>query len=164
MRAQLTTAALATVVLVGSDLSAQRTPPAPPPPVESCSYDACALRVDPGGFFSRPTLRRGIAGERVERAGFTGFDLPRLVQGSDSAMHYARAYRTSAKRAGVAGLVGGLLAITAVVVSESTDASAAPYSVAATALGFYTGFEARRALGGLSRSLWWYNQRVAAPR
>jgi hypothetical protein len=147
-----------------AQLRAQRSPPALHPPIESCSYDACALRVEPGGFFSRPTLVRGLAAERVARAGFRGFDLQPIVQGADSAVHYARAYRASQTRASISGLTATLLGITAAIVSQSSDDSAVPYTVAASVVGVYTGYEVRRSLGRLSRSLWWYNQRVAAPR
>ena len=164
MRLRLAPAALS-VALAAPAARAQGAPTPAGPAVEQCGYDACALRVEPGGFFTRPVLLRGVSAERVQRAGFRGFDLEGVVQGSDSAARHARDYRASQTRASAAGLVGTALAVTALIVSQSDgDAPVMPYSVGASAVGLYAGFEARRAAAALSRSLWWHNRRVAAPR
>lgn len=165
MRLRLAPAALATALAAAPAARAQGVPARTGPATESCSYDACALRVEPGGFFSRPVLLRGVSAERVQRAGFRGFDLQGVVQGSDSAVRYARDYRASQTRASAAGLVGTALAVTALIISQSDDDTPVmPYSIGASVVGVYAGFEARRALGALSRALWWHNRQVAAPR
>lgn len=133
------------------------------PPLASCTYDECALRVEPGGFLSGPLLLRGAGATLVARGGVFGFDLPWVVQESDSAVRYARQYRVSQRRSGTAALLGTAATVTAVVVGYTGDAhDATPYSIAATAFGLYAGYEGARALRALARGVWWYNR--ALPR
>jgi hypothetical protein len=131
------------------------------PPLSECTFDTCALRVDPGGVFRGPELLRGAEGRRVVRLGRLGPDLPRLVAGSDSAVAYARAFRPPQQRAGVAGLLAGAAALTGVILDAASDANdPTPFSLAAGALGVYAGFEAKRAARELSRAVWWYNRAI----
>jgi hypothetical protein len=130
------------------------------PPLASCSYAECALRVEPGRlFFGSPELLRGAAGQRVARFGVRGPDLQRIVAGSDSAVAHARTFRPHQRRAGLAALVGSLAGAAAVVVgiNDGNDGAVLALSVGAAALGAYAGYEARLAARELSRSLWWYN-------
>ena len=145
-------------------LAAQRgAPDAEQPPLSACTYDECALRVDPGGIFRGPELLRGSGGRRVARFGRLGPDLPRIVAGADSAVAHARAFRPLQRRAGVAGLLAGSAALTALALDIASDANdPAPFSIAAGVLGAYAGFEAKRAARQLSRAVWWYNR--ALPR
>ena len=133
------------------------------PPLSVCTYDECGLRVEPGGILGGPALLRGSRGLRVARFGRLGPDLPRIVAGADSAVAHARAFRPLQRRAGVAGLLAGAAAVTALVLDVASDANnPAPFSIAAGALGADAGFEAKRAARELSRAVWWYNR--ALPR
>ena len=155
--------ALATLAIAAAPLAAQ---PTPVPPIAECSYDACALRVEPGGFFSRPRLLRGVNAEPVARFGIAGPDLAALVAGSDSAVAHALAFRPHQIRAGVAGLASTIAAAAAIVIgwNDVNDNNLWPLSIASLGLGVYAGYEARLAQREVARSVWWYNQRVAAPR
>lgn len=131
------------------------------PPLSSCTYDECGLRVDPGGVFGAPELLRGSAGHRVARFGRLGLDLPRIVAGSDSAVAHARAFRPLQRRAGIAGLLAAAAGLTAVGLDVASEANnPAPFSAAAGVLGLYAGFEAKRAARQLSRAVWWYNRAI----
>ena len=155
--------AVLSAVLVAADLAAQGAAPAPRPPIESCSYDGCALRVEPGrAFFGAPVLLRGAAGERVGRFGLRGPDLAGIVAGSDSAVAHARAFRPHQRRAGLAGLLSTAAGVTALVLglNDANDDNVWPASIAAGALGAYAGYEARLAQRELSRAVWWYNRDV----
>lgn len=155
--------ALVTLALAAAPLAAQ---PTPVPPIDGCSYDTCALRVEAGGFFSGPSLLRGVDGERVARFGIGGPDLAAIVAGSDSAVAHARAFRPHQLRAGVAGLLGAVAGVAAIAIgyNDANDNNVWPLSIASIGLRVYSGYEARLAQREVSRSLFWYNQRVAAPR
>jgi hypothetical protein len=144
--------------LAATPLHAQR---ALQPPLATCSYDECALRVEPGGFFGAPTVVRGAGGDRVAGFGRLGPDLTRIVAGADSATAHARVFRPRQRRAGVAGLLAGACTATAVALDAASDANdPAPFTIAAGVLGVYAGFEARRAARELARAVWWYNQAI----
>jgi hypothetical protein len=164
MRARVASFARLTFALAAPPLAAQRATPVPP--IDECSYDRCALRVEPGGFFSRPTLVRGVDAERVARFGINGPDLAAIVAGSDSAVAHARAFRPHQLRAGVAGLLSTIAVVAAGVIARNAANvdNVAPLSIASIGLGVYAGYEARLAQREVARSVWWYNQRVAAPR
>jgi hypothetical protein len=133
------------------------------PPLSVCTYDECGLRVEPGGLFRTPVLLRGARGQHVAGFGRLGPDLPRIVAGADSAVAHARAFRPLQRRAGVAGLLAGAAAVTAIALDAASDANdSAPFSIGAAVLGVYAGFETRRAVRELSRAVWWYNR--ALPR
>ena len=164
MRARPASAALFCTALLAADLAAQAATPAPQPPIEACSYDACALRVEPGrAFFGAPVLLRGASAERIGRFGLRGPDLAGIVAGSDSAVAHARAFRPHQRRAGIAGLLSTAAGVTALVLglNDANDGNVWPASAAAGALGAYAGYEARLAQRELSRALWWYNRGVA---
>lgn len=163
MPARVASLALLTFALAAAPLAAQ---PTPTPPIDGCSYDSCALRVEPGGFFTRPVLLRGVDGERVGRFGMRSPDLAALVAGSDSAVAHARAARPHQLRGGVARLLGTIAGVAAFVIgrNDANSDNVWPLSLAAAGLGVYAGYEGRLAQREVARSVWWYNQRVAAPR
>lgn len=162
-----TGSALAALLVAGAltgaaPLAAQRaTRDSPQPPLATCTFDQCGLRVDPGGVFRGPVLLRGVDGQRVARFGMLGPDLPLIMAGADSAVAHARAFRPLQRRAGVAGLLAGASAVTAVALNVASEANdPAPFSIAAGVLGAYAGFEAKRAARELSRAVWWYNRAI----
>ena len=164
MRARLLTALGA----LSLPLVAPRPLPAQQPPLASCSYDACALRVEPR--FLGLALVRGTAGESVARLGLFGPNLERIVQDADSAVRHARQYRRSQNRGGAAALAGTALTVAAVVqcrdegfyIVPDCSRTALSMFIGGAALSLYGGFELARANRALSRAVWWYNR--ALPR
>lgn len=138
------------------------------PPLEGCSYDRCALRVEPR-VFEAPQIVRGTFGVPVASLGLLGADVERIVQGADSAVRQARAYRDSRRRTLAAGAASVVLASAAVAqcdepgfILPGCSGSAGPLFVAAIAGTIYGSVEHARANRALSRALWWYNR--ALPR
>jgi hypothetical protein len=82
-----------------------------------CTYETCALRVEPA-FFSAPRLLRGHQGVVVGRLGAFGGGVDTLLAGPDSAAMQARRYVTSIRTANTLAL---LSAAAFVVVATRTD-------------------------------------------
>jgi len=166
MRARHASVAVAAAALLAAapPVHAQRAQPA----FESCTYDTCALRVEPRSIlFGNPAVLRGADGRRVARFGVLGPDLERVVAGSDSAVAHARAFRPHARRAGIAGAVTGLATLAVAVLSLTNEEGANDNAVFALGIGSavvgaYAGIEARLAAREIARSVWWYNR--ALPR
>ena len=155
-------AALTAAALVGRPLAAQQSP------LQPCTYDACALRVEPR-LFGSPRIVRGAAGVPVGSIGPLGADLEEIVQGADSAVRHARDYRRAQTR-GLVATVGGA-ALFAVglaqcdedgLLFEGCSSGAGALALGGLGATLYGAFEYSRANRSLSRSLWWYNR--ALPR
>lgn len=132
--------------------------------IEACSYDECALRVEPR-VFGAPRIVRGTFGAPVASLGLFGADVERIVQGADSAVRHARVYRASQRWAVAATVAGFVLGSVAIAQCDDTgfifpscSGSAMPLAVGALAGTFYGAFEYRRANRALARAVWWYNR------
>ncbi|HEX8298131.1 MAG TPA: hypothetical protein VF594_03145, partial [Rubricoccaceae bacterium] len=79
--------------------------------VSGCTYDACALRIEPG-WFSRDILQ-GVDGVRVGRFGLVGSDLEEAVTGSEYAVAQAREHDRSRRLSLLSGLAAGALLVLA---------------------------------------------------
>src|SRR4051812_38102503 len=79
-----------------------------------CTYETCALRIEPR-FFASARLLRGRTGEPVGSLGGFGSGVDTLLAGPDSAAAHARRYVTDARRAGTLGLIGAVAGIVAIV-------------------------------------------------
>lgn len=129
----------------------------------ACTYETCALRVEPS-FFSPPKLLRGRAGEEIGRLGAFGGGVDTLLAGPDSAAAYGRRYVTAARRASVLGLIGGAAYVAAVAHSSNfRDTDGTTTVLALTGAGFAIAsipftFRATRSL---SRAVWFYNAALA---
>lgn len=133
---------------------------------EPCSYDACALRVEPRGFFSETTVVRGTEGTVVATQDRNG-DLERLFQASDSAaVHYA-SFAVSDRHADwLSGLSGGLALASLVVVASEGDWDEwngwpLGLDIGAFVVGIAAVFPRRNADRAFSRAVWWYNRDLA---
>lgn len=121
-------------------------------PDSTCTYDTCALRLEPWG-----QIVRGREGIPVARLGLMGPDLVPLVQGSPEAVRYAhqfnRAYgRSQVAMLGAAGLlVVGRLPQVSVGVSVGASLVGLGLSIYSIPLG-------PRWQRGLSRAMWEYNR------
>jgi len=131
--------------------------PAGGPPQNTCTYAACALRLEPR-FFAPQRLVRGATGETV-RLGAWGQDAMPLFGQSDSAAtygaRYVRAFRQTAVMSGLAVIVSTV----AVVRSQRGRDDTANAILVATGAGFVlVSIPLQiRSDKHLSRAIWWYN-------
>jgi hypothetical protein len=160
-RSYILRAVILGVLVAPSSASAQA--PAARTPV-ACTYETCALRVEPS-FLSGPKLLRGHAGEEVGSLGPFGGGVDTLLAGPDSAAVYGRRYVTNVRRASTLGLIGTAAFIVAYVRSDrfrdSDDTSSA---IALTGAGFALASIpfTLRAARSLSRAVWFYNAALPA--
>jgi len=125
---------------------------------ESCTYDLCALRVEPGGFLSDGELVRGAAGEHVADFGFFDSDLVLAVAGSDTAVAYARRYQNRTRWKVAFGLAAA--GVAAVPTWDSDDfewENDWPWLVGGFVLGAISDAFRDSADRALSRAIWWHN-------
>lgn len=129
-----------------------------------CTYETCALRVEPA-FFSGPRLLRGRAGVEVARLGAFGGGVDTLLAGPASAATETRRYVSDIRTANTLGL---LSAVAFVVVATRTDwfrDNASDGEVAlglgGTALALVSIPFRLHAGQSLSRAVWLYNAALA---
>lgn len=124
-----------------------------------CTYDTCALRVEPA-FFSAPKVVRGRAGEEVGRLGMFGGGVEPLLAGPDSASAYARRYVSNIRSASTFGLLGTVAFVVASIRSDGfrdTDDTDAAIALTGAGLAIVSIPFSVRASRSLSRAVWWYN-------
>ena len=160
---------LVVVALAGAHAARAQASAAPPAGSrDPCSYDACALRLEPG--WSGRRLVRGTAGTPVAKLGLFGPDLVPFVQRSDSAVVFARAYRRDRIRAVVlafvgASVVGAAAAESQVFERNAPDPSGGEWAamiggLAVSFVGFHFQYRSEREL---ARALWWHNRDLERP-
>src|SRR4051812_10996158 len=125
-----------------------------------CTYETCALRIEPR-FFASARLLRGRTGEPVGSLGGFGSGVDTLLAGPDSAAAHARRYVTDARRAGTLGLIGAVAGIVAIVRAngnhEDDDAVTVGAAIAGVGFSIASIPYALRAAREISRSVWFYN-------
>jgi len=148
---------LAFAPLAANAQSASRAP-------SGCTYETCALRVEPR-FFSVPKLLRGREGVEVGKLGGFGGGVDSLLAGPDSAAAHARHYVGAIRTANSLSL---LSAVAFVVVATRTDwfrDNASDGDVAIGVTGTVLGLASipfrLRAEQNLSRAVWFYNAALA---
>jgi hypothetical protein len=125
----------------------------------TCTYDRCALRVEPG-FFSAPRLLRGRAGEQVGNLGMFGGGVDSLLAGPDSAAAYTRRYVSNIRPASTLSLLGTAAFIVAAIRSDGfrdTDDTDAAIALTGAGLAIVSIPFSVRAGRSLSRAVWFYN-------
>jgi hypothetical protein len=130
-----------------------------------CTYQTCALRVEPG-FFG-PRLLRGGSGETVSKLGMFGGGVAALLTGPDSAAAFGRRYVTATRRSETLGLIGAIAVAVAIIRTDNFrdesikngDRNILLAGSVALAVSAPFGVQASR---NLSRAVWWYN--AALPR
>lgn len=125
-----------------------------------CTYETCALRVEPGGFLSGPKLLRGRTGERIGSLGMFGGGVDTLLAGPDSAAAYARRYVSNTRTSSTFGLLGAIAYVVASVRSDGfrdTDDTDAAIALTGAGLAIVSIPFTIRAGRSLSRAVWYYN-------
>ena len=129
-----------------------------------CTYETCALRVEPR-FFSPPRLLRGRSGVEVGKLGAFGGGVDTLLAGPDSAVAYTRRYVTAARTSNTLALIGTVAYVALLVHNDdfNNDWDSTDTALGITGLAF--GIAAipfgLRAHQSLSRAVWFYNAQFA---
>jgi hypothetical protein len=129
-----------------------------------CTYETCALRVEPA-FFGAPRLLRGREGVVVGRLGGFGGGVDTLLAGPDSAAAHTRRYVSNIR---TANTLGFLSAVAFVVVVSRTDWFRDDAEDADVAIGVTGAVLALvsipfrvNAERSLARAVWFYNAALA---
>jgi len=156
-RATLALVAITLVPLVAdAQSSAARAP-------VGCTYETCALRVEPR-LFTPPRLLRGREGVEVGKLGAFGGGVDSLLAGPDSAATYARRYVTATRRANGLALLGVVAYVVAIARDDNlfdTDPTTAAIALTGVGLSIASIPFALHAQRSLSRSVWFYNAQFA---
>lgn len=130
----------------------------------ACTYETCALRVEPA-ILAAPRLLRGRAGVEVGRLGAFGGGVDTLLAGPELAATHARRYVTSIRTANTLGL---LSAVAFVVVASRTDwfrhngdDTDRAIGIGGAALALVSIPFRVNAEQNLSRAVWFYNAALA---
>jgi hypothetical protein len=162
LRPHLLRAFLLAALVAPASVSAQAGPARVP---LGCTYETCALRVEPGGFLSGPKLLRGRTGERIGSLGMFGGGVDTLLAGPDSAAAYARRYVSNMRTSSTFALLGGIAYVVASVRSNGfrdTDDTDVAIGLTAAGLSIVSIPFTMRAARDLSRSIWFYNSAIAS--
>ena len=125
---------------------------------DSCSYDECALRIRPGGWFSGNEVVRGREGVPVVDYGRSPV-LEDLFASSDSAAFYYSEFSDHDRTGSGLGLIGGAAFVAGIIAHAGDEPG--------WSLGFYAGGltfgliasrPRRQARAAFSRAIWWYNR------
>jgi hypothetical protein len=125
----------------------------------ACTYESCALRVEPG-IFSAPKLLRGRAGEEVGSLGAFGGGVETLLAGPDSAAAYTRRYVTNIRPSSALGLLGTVAFVVASVRSNGfrdRDNTSSAIALTGAGLALVSIPFSVKAKRSLSRAVWFYN-------
>lgn len=130
-------------------------------PDSLCTYDACALRVEPAFLGAR--LVRGTEGIPVAGLGLFSSNLSEVVAPSERALEHARIYDRTRTPAALTALGAGLLlafgsAATNGDAFEVSDGVALGALLGGVGLGVVSIRLSLRSRQAFSRALWWYNR------
>ena len=160
---------LALLAAFASPVSAQ-TPAALPgqslggSPVDApaaCSYDDCALRVEPEPFGS-PLILRGVDSVPVDRIGlFFGSDLSQAVSGDEAAYAYARRAERDRTGAVLLALGGGAAVIASGIYAYGDPDRASVATLLGGGLLIASGAVQIGAARAQSRAVWEYNRELS---
>lgn len=127
-----------------------------------CTWDTCALRLEPGLFGDR--LTRGVEAEEVAGVSFFPPELPLFEERSSVAASQYREFRskqisgTAMMLVGTAVIVGG-----AVASNKGEDGLAAGLHVGGGVLNLIGILRISAGRKDLSRAIWSYNRTLAYP-
>lgn len=129
-----------------------------------CTYETCALRVEPR-FWGPSRLLRGREGVEVGKLGAFGGGVDSLLAGPDSAAVHARRYVGAARTSNALGLLSAAAYVALLVHTDNTtkDFDNTDIALGVTGVGFGIASIpfALRAGRELSRAVWFYNAALA---
>lgn len=150
-------ASLGVLALVAGARVAEAQQPA------TCSYDACALRLQHSGLLG-PRVVQGASAVKAEGSGWFSHRIPPLEASSDSVrLHYVQ-YRSHATRAGIFGILGAFAVSVgfSVIDHPSHDNRVLKISLISggAIVGILAGINRARSQDHLQRSIWLYNREL----
>ena len=149
-------AALILVVAARSSLLAQTDP--------SCTYDACAVRIEHGVFFSGQQLVRGVAGARVTTISPFSTSVARALAGDDSAAVYARTFQEKYTWGSSMALAGSVIGTVPIVLrgDDYSDVDIA-FTITGYGIALVGGWMITSGWRDLNRAVWWFNRQFVEP-
>jgi len=130
------------------------------PQPQACTYDTCALRIQPPSLTTPLMLVRGSTGEEVLRLGLLEPSVAPFVALSDSAVAHARVYDLKYDRGSIINMTGTAIAIVAPILLRGTMQKIA-FTGAGIGLTIYGNTLVNDANDALNRAVWWYNRELA---
>jgi hypothetical protein len=126
---------------------------------QPCTWDTCALRVQPPSLTTPLMLVRGAQGEEVIRLGLLEPAVAPWVALSDSAVAHARVYDLLYDRGSILNIAGTVIAIGAPILLRGTMQKIA-FTGAGIGMTIYGGALVNQANDALNRAIWWYNREL----
>jgi hypothetical protein len=126
---------------------------------QRCTYDRCALRVQPPTLNTPLMLVRGVDAEEVIRLGLLEPAVAPWVALSDSAVAHARVYDVMYDRGSLLNIAGTVIAIGAPVLLRGTMQKIA-FTGVGVGMSIYGGILVNQANDALNRAVWWYNREL----
>ena len=141
------------LALLAAPATAAQTPDAAPA-AAGCSYEECALRVEPG--LRGMTLVQGREGVAVGRGLVWGPDIESAVAEAPLALRHAQAH-SSARRQSAIALFAAAVLLVGVESLDTTDQGRLGAGLGALGLSLYGSSQAVRAQRDRARAVWEYN-------
>lgn len=127
----------------------------------SCTYDACALRIE-STFFGGQYLARGAAAARVAPIAPFSTAVTRAFTGSDSAMVYAATFDTKYRWGTSMALAGSLIgAIPFVLEGDDFSDVDVAFTITGWGIALVGGWLVTSGWRDLNRAVWWYNRQFS---
>jgi hypothetical protein len=123
----------------------------------ACTWDSCALRVQPPTLTTPQMLVRGTQGVEVVRLGLLEPAVAPFVAYSDSAAYHARTYDVLYDRGSIINIAGTVIGIGAPILLRGTMQKIA-FTGVGIGLTVYGGVLTNKANDALNRAIWWYNR------
>jgi hypothetical protein len=139
--------------------AAQRPDYQPMP--DTCTFDACAMRIQAPTLRTPRMLVRGIDDVPVVSLGLLEPAIAPFLQLSDSAVVQADIYDLLSDRGSFITIGGTVLSIAGPILFRGTMQKIG-FTAVGIGLTVYGGVLTNRAGDNLSRALWWYNRELAA--
>ena len=130
----------------------------------SCSYNACALRLQYGGLTGVRVVQ-GASAVKAEGSGWFSHRIPLFESRSDSVHFHYVEYRSHATRAGVLGIVGAFAMSVGYALNRhsSHENRALQFSLigGGAVVGLIAGINKASSLNHEQRAIWLYNRELA---
>ena len=150
--------AFVVLLAAGSSVTAPAAQPVAAPRPEGCTYDVCALRIEPG-LLSRDILQ-GVDAVRVGRFGVIDSDLGEAVEGVEYAAEQARAYDRHHRTALLAAIAGTALVVLSAPYGplDGSEAAQSAALIGGLGLGIVSINAQVQSERAISRAVWEYNR------
>ncbi len=124
----------------------------------SCTYDACAVRIE-STFFGGQYLARGVAAERVASLSPFSTSVRRALAGSDSASVYAATFHDKYRWGSAMALAGSVIGTVPLILQgdDFSDIDVA-FTITGYGIALVGGWMIQSAWRDLNRGIWWYNR------